>query len=238
MGLPKLRLNHLKHKTMLQAHEGGNKTYLKIIDGKLRTEVDKETQNAVRRDWKAPDGSEGTKWELVYDTVSGTLTGLTTRDTDFGKFLNVEFDGTEVVSLHTDHRYFSDFVKKLASCDVTKPMTVRPYDFVDKNDKRVTGVAITQEGHGWKDDKAPDFFYDFEKKTYKHDFPKAAHTKENPFDKDDWKGYFLTVKKFLLAYVTLTIVPSVEKNAPKEEPLPKSFDDESEEKLSVDAVPF
>jgi len=220
---------------MLQKHEGGNKTYLKIIDGKLRQEVDKDTQGAVKRDWTAPDGSTGTKWELVFDSVSGTLTGLSTRDTDFGKFLNIEFDGIEVVSLHTDHRYFSDFVKKLASCDVTKPMTVRPYDFVDKNEKRVTGVSITQEGHGWRDDKAPDFFYDFEKKTYKHDFPKAAHTKTNPFDKDDWKAYFIGVKKFLLAYVTMTIAPQVEKNAPKEEPMPEV---EKKEDIDLSSVPF
>lgn len=197
---------------MLQAHEGGNKVYLKIIDGKLRQEVDKETAGAVKRYWKAPDGSEGTKWEMVYDTVSGTITNISFRETDFGKFLNLEFDGTEVVAFHTDHRYFSDVVKKLASCDITKPMAIRPYDFTDKDEKRITGVSVTQEGHGWKDNKAPDFFYDFETKTYKHDFPKAGHTKDKPYDKDDWKAYFIGVKKFLVAYVTLSIIPLVEKH--------------------------
>lgn len=219
---------------MLQAHEGGNKVYLKIIDGKLRKEVSKDTEGAVKRDWKAPDGSEGTKWEMVYDTVSGVITRMYFRETDFGKFLNIEFDGTEVAAFHTDHRYFADFVKKLASCDISKPMTVRPYDFVDKNEKRVTGVSITQEGHGWEDNKAPDFFYDFEKKAYKHDFPKAAHTKENPFDKDDWKAYFIGVKKFLVAYVTLSLIPLVEKNSNDE----VKIEEPSGSEIKASDIPF
>ena len=47
-------------------------------------------------------------------------------------------------------------------------------------------------------------------KTYSFD------TKDKPYDKDDWKAYFIGVKKFLVAYVTLSIIPLVEKHTQDE----------------------
>ncbi|HNC91441.1 MAG TPA: hypothetical protein PL000_21120 [Anaerolineales bacterium] len=232
----------------LHEYDGAGKTYLSIVDGKFRQTVGKGSnrpegipEKAVRRDWKAPDGTEGTKWEMVYNAVDGTIVDMYIKDSEYGKFLNVEFDGGEVIQMHTDHRYFGDFVKKIASCDINKPVFVIPYDFEDpKNqDKRIVGVKIVQTGHGWEKDSAPDFFYDFEKKKNINGFPKSGHTKEKPYDKDDWKEYFLGVKKFLIAYLTLSIIPNIKvKEAPVEEKETINLEDPGEEKPKLEDVPF
>lgn len=184
-------------------HEGG-RTYLSIVGGKIRNKVTEETPGAVLRKYELPNGEKGEKWELVYDSWEGVVKGLRMNETEYGKFLEVEFEDA-VLSIHSDSRYFADFVKKLASADLKEAIEIKPYDFEDDNKKKVVGVTLTQKG-----EKLTDYFYDFATKTYKHDFPKAAHTTKKPYDKDDWKAYFLGVKKFLIAYVTLTIAPKLE----------------------------
>lgn len=215
---------------MLTQHEGSGKVYLSVIEGKLRQKVTEDTEGAVKRDWKAPDGSTGTKWELVYNSVTGTITDLRTKDSDYGKFLVIEFDGGESLSLHTDHRFFSDTVKKLASCDLTQPVEMSPYDFEDDAGKRIVGMSIKQDGH-----KVKDFFYDFDKKKNLNGFPEPDKDKKKTYDKDDWKAYFLQVKKFLLAYVTLTLAPTLKKVEAEEIPVVKN---EEKATINLDDVPF
>lgn len=215
---------------MLTAHEASGKVYLSIIEGKLRQKVTEDTEGAVKRDWEAPDGSKGTKWELIYNSVSGTVTRLYTKDSDYGQFLVIEFDGGESLSLHTDHRFFSDTVKKLASCNLAEPIEMSPYDFEDDAGKRIVGMSIKQGGH-----KVKDFFYDFEKKKNLNGFPEPAKDARKTYSKDDWKMYFLQVKKFLLEYVTLTIAPSIKAVEAVEEPV---LPNEEKEDIELSQVPF
>lgn len=208
---------------------GFTNTYLSIVGGKLRQKVDKETEGAVHREYELPSGEKGEKWELVYKDWSGIVRDLYKKDTDFGTMFNVVFDDA-VISMNTDSRFFQDFVKKFASADLKKAITLSPYDFEDKDGKKVTGLTVTQNGV-----KLSDYFYDFETKKYKHDFPKADHSAKKPYDKDDWKAYFIGVKKFLLAYVELALLPKLER---KEVPLEvdNSANDDAEKQL--DEVPF
>lgn len=210
-------------------YEGG-RTYLSIVGGKIRHKVTEDTEGAVLRKWETPTGEKGEKWELVYESWNGLIKDIRVNETEYGKFLEVKFDDA-TLSIHTDSRYFSDFVKKLASADLTKPIVIRPYDFEDDKKQKVVGVTLTQLG-----EKLTDHFYDFSTKTYKFDFPKAAHTKTTPYDKDDWKAYFLGVKKFLLAYVAMNIAPKLE--GVKEEEEPKLPEMPEKEEVKLEDVPF
>ena len=197
----------------LTQYGGGNKTYLSIIDGTLRKQVTQETPGAVKRDWTTPDGKSGTKYECIYDSVSGIITRLSFNDSEYGKFLIVGFNGGEVLNLNTSHRYFTDLVKKLANADLTKEIALKPFDFENDDKKRITGVSVTQDGV-----KLTDYFYDATTKKNINGFPlPEGDTKK--YDKDDWKVYFVNVKKFLISYVMLNLVPKIEAVEEVEEPV-------------------
>jgi hypothetical protein len=208
-------------------YEGGG-VYLSIVGGRLRQKVAEGTEKAVLRKYETPTGEKGEKWELVYNTWEGVVRGLKVIENDYGKFLNVVFDDA-TLSIHSDSRYFSDFVKKLAGADLSKAIKVQPYDFEDENKKKVTGVNVFQGA-----DKLKDYFYDFEKKKQLNGFPVSGHTKAKPYDKDDWKMYFMEVKKFLLAYVMLNIEPKLDRVEAEEIKMPEM----EESEIQIDKVPF
>lgn len=210
-------------------YTGGSGIYLSIVGGKLRQKVDEGTEGAVLRKYETPAGVKGEKWELVYESWSGVVKGLRINENDYGKFLEVKFDDA-TLSIHTDSRYFGDFCKKIASADIAKEINVRPYDFEDDNKNKVTGLTITQDGK-----KLTDYFYNFKAKKQLHDFPKSGHTKAKPYDKDDWKIYFLEVKKFLEAYILLNVEPKIVKEK-EEEAVEIPIIEESE--MQIDKVPF
>ena len=203
----------------------GGRTYLSIVGGKIRNKVTEDTPGAVLRKYELPNGTKGEKWELVYESWEGQIKSLRMNETEYGKYLEVEFEDA-VLSIHADSRYFGDFVKKLASADLSQAISVRPYDFEDDNKKKVVGVTLMQG-----ETKLTDYFYDFAKKEYKHDFPKAGNTSKKPYDKDDWKAYFLGVKKFLIAYVTLNLAPKLEQG---DTPVVET----GEPEIVIDKVPF
>jgi hypothetical protein len=174
-------------------YEFNAKPYLSLIQGTLRQKVDADTQGAKKRDWETPSGEKGSKWELIYTAWEGIVKDIYIKDTEYGKFLNVEFDDA-ILSIGTESRYFNDFVQKLASADITKPITVKPYDFEADNGKRQIGINIFQDGK-----KLKNYFWDEEKKQAKEGYPTPEGDTKN-FDKDDWKMHFIKVRKFLEAY--------------------------------------
>lgn len=208
-------------------YEGGG-VYLSIIGGRIRQKVDEGTEGAVLRKYETPTGEKGEKWELVYNTWEGVVKGLKIVENDYGKFLNVVFDDA-TLSIHSDSRYFSDFVKKLAGADLSKSIKVQPYDFEDENKKKVTGVNVYQGT-----DKLKDFFYDFEEKKQLNGFPVAGHSKAKPYDKDDWKMYFMEVKKFLIAYIMLNIEPKIVHAEEERVEIPKG----EEKEINLAQIPF
>ena len=166
-----------------------SKEFVSIIGGKFRKQVEEGTPESIKRDYEKSDGSKGVKYELVFDSVEGVISNVSFADTDFGKVFHIEIDGV-TVSTGTDGRYFADIIKRLAGADLSKPVTLRPYDF-EAEGKKLTGVSVKQGG-----EKLKNFFYDGEKNL--HGFPVMED--ENP-DSDDWKIYFTKVKKFLVKYV-------------------------------------
>lgn len=210
---------------------GVRKPYLSIIQGTLRQQIDEtifndmnkksEKHNAVKRDYELKNGNKGTKYELVFMEWYGRIEDVRLKDTQYGEQLEVEFDDAIMV-INTDSRYFTDFVKKLASININQTVVVHPFDFEPEPGKKATGVAITQN------DQKVKSYYDTKDENGKwlsiHGFPRPTGNTKH-FKKDDWKAYFLEVKRFLKSEVERIrqdidmSVPDISAKAPEGEKL-------------------
>jgi len=177
-----------------------NRNFLKVLasDGSLRLEVDESTEDAVRRDYETSDGKKGTKYELVYKKVEGTIKGLDIFEGDFGKNLLITLGRGEeqlTLSLGVATPFGEDFMKKLPNIDLTKEVSIQPFNFTNDEEKIVKGLSIKQN-----DEKIKSYYFDPEKKRVLHKMPEPEGD-TSKFDKDDWKAYFLKVRKFLVGEV-------------------------------------
>lgn len=200
-----------------------NKTYLTIVQGTLSQQVKEGTPKAEKRTYETKDGKKGEKWELKFKSVSGIISQMKIEDSDFGEQLKIVIsDAGELFQLQLPlaSNYFTDFGKKLPNIELGYPVTISPYDFETKEGKKKTGLTITQEGV-----KLENNYYDPEKKENLHGFP-TPKGKGKGFDKDDWKMYFIEVKKFMKKKVQETI-DSMAKNLPVVDP--EIVDDEKPE---------
>lgn len=170
-----------------------SKPFLTIVQGKLRQKVEEGTPGAVYRTGQTPSGATYSKWEIVFPGWSGIILDIRVFENEFGETCNIEMDDV-IISMPTDSRYFSDIIKKLAGADIQKEVTISPYDFEDKEGKRRSGVTVIQD-----EKKLSDHFANWEngRPTYKEGFPQP----DEKMSKDDWKIYFLSVKKFLKNWI-------------------------------------
>lgn len=189
----------------------GADMYFSIIAGNLVVQVDETTEWAIKREYETSTGSKGVKWEKKYKNLSWVITDMVFIDTDFGEQFKIsisDWEITAVLSMGTDSRYFSDFAKKLPNLDLADDITINPYDFESVRDNgktsRNTGLSITQDGK-----KILSFYWDIDKKKTINGLPEPEGDVKK-FDKDDWKAYFIKVKKFLKEKVKATTIPMKE----------------------------
>lgn len=191
--------------------------YILGSDGTLRLQVDPNTEGARLRQYETSDGKKGEKWELIFKGLEGTISNMQTYEGEYGKNLlvTIAYDGGEdTLSINTATPYGEDFMKKLPNLDIDRPVKLVPYAFTDDNGKVRKGITVMQEGHGWEKDKAPNFFYDPEKKKNLHKFPDPEGD-TSTFDTDDWKMYFTKARKFLVKYTEDNFVSKFEHLRPK-----------------------
>lgn len=188
-----------------------NNRYISIkSDGRFHEKVNEGTEGAVLRKYELKDGTEGSKWELLYKEISNVhIKDVAFEDSDFGENVLVTLAGEDyevVWAENTGSNFGTDFLKKLPNIDITKLVSIKPYSFEDENGKDKRGVTVFQS------DKITDFFYDGEKKL--HGFPEWPKEDYKEMSKDDWKMYFLQVKMFLTDYTKKNIVPKFTAGVP------------------------
>ena len=179
-----------------------SKPYVTIIDGTLKQKVTKETEGAELREWELKDGTKGSKWELSYQSISGLICDLRLKEGEYGQTLEVDF-GDAILSMNTESRYFGDFVKKLIKVDVDKEISVSPFDFVGDKGKPIKGVTIYNDGV-----KMLNYYWDATEGKPCNNMPQPVGD-TSKFDNDDWKVYFIGVKKFLIEELK-TVMDKVE----------------------------
>lgn len=181
------------------------RTYASIgADGTIRVKTSESDPLAVRRDYELRDGTSGTKWERIYHELSGTITDVSFRDGDYGRTLDVEVtDGDEkiILTINMATNYAEDLMKKLPRIDFLKEVVFKPYSFEDKNKKLRKGISVYQG-----ENKLASYFHDAENKPI-NDFPEVEEGKS--YDSDEWKVYFIQVKKFLQKFIEENVIDLV-----------------------------
>lgn len=182
-------------------------TYFNVLsDGKFHQVVPEGTEGATRREYETSDGKKGVKFEILAETITGTIKNFSLFEGEYGKNVLIEFaketeeDEQVIVSLSASSGFGEDFLKKVPNIDIEKVVTLAPYSFEDDNGKKRKGVTIYQGGI------APEFkianYYVKEDKKLKKLVPTngmpAPDGDTSKFDSDDWKLYFGTARKFLL----------------------------------------
>jgi hypothetical protein len=174
-----------------------NVMYLYIIEGHLMQKVNEDTPGAVKRNWKAPDGATGSKWELQYKNLTGYITGIEFKQGDFGEqcIIKIEADGEKAnLQMSSDSRYFSTFAQRFKNIRLEGHVCFNAYDF-EKDGKKRSGMSITQDGK-----KVESYFWDSIAKAPINGLPQPDN-RGSGFDKDDWKMYFIQLKKFLKRHI-------------------------------------
>lgn len=211
------------------------KPYLSIVAGNFSKSVDAGTPGARLRKYELKDGTKGEKNEIVYTDWEGRVISIAFDDGKYGKNLNLELEDA-VISINTASRYFQDLACRLCSADLSEPINFHPYDFEVDGQKK-TGVSMTQG-----ENKLQNFFYDGKENL--HGFPVPEN--KDSMDSDDWKGFFVTVKKFLIGKLGELEIPE----PPKEELTPEDVAnagtpeakakvaEKVEEEVKIDDLPF
>jgi hypothetical protein len=122
--------------------------YLQISNGKLVRSFSSPTPKSVSRTNKV--GKE--VHEEFYDSLTGYVKGISTKETEYGKFwvINVN-DGESDYTLSTNYSggYAVSFLKAIPNADLSRVMTITPKIMVD-GDKRNSVMFINQDGKGLK----------------------------------------------------------------------------------------
>lgn len=188
--------------------------YLTILsDGTIRLKVNEGTENAVKREIEDNDGKKSVKWELVYNSIDGYITDIFFTEGDYGKNINVAIKDDEeyTLSLSTENDFGKDLMKKLPNVKFNQKVDIKPFSFTDENGKDKKGVTILQETN-----KVTNYFYDIENKKVMNGYPEPEGDKQN-YDKDDWKAYYIKVKKFLVSYTEENVIPKITGELPKDD---------------------
>jgi len=99
------------------------KTFASIIaDGSIRVKTGEGNPNAVKREFKTGDGTEGVKFELVYNNLRGLIKGIEFEDGKYGQQMFVTIDDI-TLAVNTDSAWGRDIMQKLPAIDLTKEVT-------------------------------------------------------------------------------------------------------------------
>jgi len=185
---------------LMQSEEKGRLLYV-LADGLLREQVDETAEGAKLRIIKNDDGTEKMrKWEYTYPGITGFITGVTTRDGDYGTSILISIkdsnDEEFTLALQAKSKYGEDFLHKLPNVQLTKEISIKPYNFTD-GDQKKSGVTLTQSGvkltnaFNWKEGdewKSVD------------GYPQVDE-KKKPKNSDQWMVFFTQRREWVLEYL-------------------------------------
>jgi hypothetical protein len=128
--------------------QGGSKVFLSISNGKLVRSFKEKTEGAVSRVNKA--GRE--VYEMFYDSLEGTITGVGTKESDYGKFLVVQVESNGVnyqLEMNFSSGYSASFLKTLPNVKLSDRVQITPKLTIE-GDKKKSVCFLNQNGSGLK----------------------------------------------------------------------------------------
>lgn len=184
-----------------------SKRFISVLGsaGDFRETVDAGTPGAKLREYETSDGAKGSKHELAYKSVGGTITGIELFEGSYGKNLILKMDIGEDepvgISLGTNTPYGESVLKVLPNINLSEEVHLTPYNFTSDDGKNLRGVSVKQGG-----EKIANAFYDYEKKESLLGYPEPEGDTSS-FDSDDWKVFFTQCRKHTIKYVEENILP-------------------------------
>lgn len=138
-------------------------TYLSIVAGKVAQRVNQHIEEGgkvitVERETKDQNDQPMTVIERQYTGIGGLLQKAEIKAGKFGHQLIFELidDGQLYhLSVQMDSSYGRGILYKIPNIDPSSPVTFRPYNFINKEDDKMVGVTVIQEGFNHPDDKVP-----------------------------------------------------------------------------------
>jgi len=130
----------------LENRTGGN--YITILGGKFCQRVEEGTEGAETRVNKLGN----TVHEKFYDSFTGKLIDIKTRDGNYGKTWEFIFQDTQepyVLQLSYSNSFATAFLKMLPNADLTKEMKVSP-SVKEVDGKNKSSLFINQDGKALK----------------------------------------------------------------------------------------
>jgi hypothetical protein len=134
-------------------NNGGSAIYLRIADGMVVEQVEEGKEGAISRTTKPSDEHPNgrTVWERRDKFVEGVVISMFRKEREYkGEVMNSLAirlkDGGEVyqIDLNEGNRYWSSFMLRLPNLDLSKSVRLLPYDFTDKEGRRVVGMNLMQ----------------------------------------------------------------------------------------------
>ena len=139
-----------------------NSTYLAVAGGYVWNKKEDESHpQFATQEFKKIDGTVGSRQGARYDSLTGVISGVEIKTHDqYGESIQTKIvSGSDVftLSISTNNRYSQDMMKALLKLDLSLPVMLRPYDFVNRENKRVQGISFNQNGQKvlLKNDDAP-----------------------------------------------------------------------------------
>jgi len=127
----------------------GGVQYLTIQGGKIARRVQEPTERSKER---VIESSGKHIHEELYDTLEGTMTGISTRDGNYGKELLITVNDGEQsfqLQLKLSSSPASSFLRALPNLDKSKPFLIIP-KMEMKGDIRRTTIVLSQDNKGVK----------------------------------------------------------------------------------------
>lgn len=131
----------------------GNSTsaaYYNIINGKICQSFKAMVEGAIERTTQTGK----IVFEKFYDYIDGVITGIETRENEYGKqwvvsLLDEETGQVQSLQFNYSSGYSAAFLKALPNVDLSKKVKITPKLTVE-GDKKKTTVFINQGGHACK----------------------------------------------------------------------------------------
>ena len=192
-------------------------SYYHISQGNFAKTVKEGTEGAVKR------FSEKLKrdvYELLFEDITGTIKRMYVEEKDFGdgkkvKQMTIVLDDvglTDIINIPVEGKDFRHFCAKIGNVKLTEPVKFKPYNFVDKEGKKVRGLNLFQgPGIDPKADKVAWFFT-------KENPGNCPQTTAEKMSDADYKIFTIRLTEFFENYIksfnmgkgsTSTATPSV-----------------------------
>lgn len=179
------------------AYNNEKKNYYNVNGFNFTQRAQVGQSGATMRTITKKSGETREVWEFLFTELSGNITSIETKDTDFGKQYEITLEDLgEVMCLqvNADSGYADSLISRLPNIDVSQSVTLTAYSFTPDGQKRKKeGINVVQNGVKLQSaftKEKPNGMPTVEKL-------QAADIMSNPPQSDDWKVFFVQVRKFL-----------------------------------------